>query len=423
MNMLDKAPARADIEAILKAGETRNSRWRRVALLLLIAGLAAGAYALLRSESRPAAVYTAEAAEQGRLIVTVTATGTVQPINQVDVSSELSGIIRQVYVDYNSEVTAGQVLAELDTVTLNAQVERSRAALAAARARVAQAEATVAETKSVLDRTSALTARQFSSENALDVAKANHNRALAALQSAIADVSVEEATLKQNETSLSKAKIYSPIDGVVLRRVAEPGQTVASSFQAPTLFILAANLREVELQVDVDEADIGQVREGQRATFTVEAYQGRRFPAIISTVRYAPETVNGVVTYKAILKAENEDLALRPGMTVTAEIVVEDLDGVLLIPNTALRWRPPEPPRARQGGGGFTLFRFPRRDQQVTITEQQTDRRRVYVLQEGAPAAVDIVVGASDGRRTVVMSGLEAGQQVITASEGPGDGG
>jgi HlyD family secretion protein len=421
MNVLDRPPVEKDIQAILVKGAERNPRWRRFAWLLLIAGVAAGVYAGFFREGGPQIVYQTQAAQRGDLTVTVTATGTVQPVNQVDVSSELSGIIRKVHVDNNSQVKAGQVLAELDTVNLAAQVERNRASLAATRSRVAQAQATLNERSRVLERTTTLTARQFSSENALDVAKAEYERAVASLDSANADVSVAEAELKQSETNLAKAKIYSPIDGVVLRRSAEPGQTVAASFQAPILFTLADDLRLMELQVDVDEADIGKVREGQKATFTVEAYQGRRFPAEISSVRFASETVNGVVTYKAILRAANEDLALRPGMTVTAEIVVEEIAGAILIPNAALRWRPPEPPKARPGSGGFTLFRFPQRDQQVRVTEEGAGKRTIYVLSQGQPQATEVTTGSSNGRFTAVADGLEEGVAVITSSEGAAD--
>lgn len=419
MNVLDRPPADKDIEAILGVGSKKTKRPVLLWVLVALAAVGAGWYLFLR-DTTPQTIYTTEPAARGNMTVTVTATGTVQPTNEVDVSSELSGIIRTVHVDNNDAVTAGQVIAELDTVKLAAQVERSRAALAASKARLAQAEATLVERRRNLERTQSLNAKQFSSENALDIAKADFDRAEAALESAKADVRVAEAELKENETNLSKSKIYSPVNGVVLRRSAEPGQTVAASFQAPILFTLAEDLRRMELQVDVDEADIGQVRAGQRATFTVEAYQGRSFPAEIESVRYASETVNGVVTYKAILTAENADLSLRPGMTATAEIVVEDVNDALLIPNAALRWKPPEPEKARRGGGGFTLFRFPQRPREVRITEPESNTRRIYLLKEGRPVAADVTVGSSDGRRTVVTGGLEAGAAVITNSEGPG---
>lgn len=420
MNIAERPPAEHDIEAILGVGKRRP---RRIWLwLLLAAGLGAGAYFMFGQPPAAQTVYTTEPAVRGNLTVTVTATGTLQPRNQVDVSSELSGILRSVLVDDNDTVRAGQVIAELDTVTLTAQVERSRAALASARARVAQSEATIAETNRTFDRTQSLTARQYASEGALDIARANQARAAASRESAQADVRVAEAELKQIETNLAKTKLYSPIDGLVLKRSAEPGQTVASSFQAPVLFTLADDLRRMELQVDVDEADIGKVRAGQRAEFTVAAYQERRFPAEITSVRFASATINGVVTYKAILSAANDDLALRPGMTATAEIVVATITDAVLVPNAALRWKPPAPTVQRKSGGGFQLFRFPRRDRNPGAAIPKGTGRQVYILEGGEPVARTVAIGATDGRQTVIATGmLEADVPVITASRGPSD--
>ncbi len=368
----------------------------------------------LRAQATPGRNIVTAPIVLGDLTVTVTATGTVFPTNQVDVSSELSGIVRKVLVDHNDAVKLGQILAELDTVTLTALVERSRAALAAAKARVIQAEATAFERGKNYERQKSLNTSRISSENALDVAKADYDRAVASVESAKADVRVAEAELKQNETSLSKTKLYSPVDGVVLKRSVEPGQTVASSFQTPTLFVLGEDLHRVEVRVDVDEADVGKAREGQKATFTVEAYPGRKFPAQIEQVRYASETVNNVVTYKAILKADNPELLLRPGMTATADIVVEEAKDAVLIPNAALRFTPPAPKKDK---GGFVLFRIPRVQPATANVDTSTNKRRVYVLRDGQPAPVEITVGSSDKRVTHVLAGLQPGASVITDLE------
>lgn len=418
MNVLDRKPEVQDIEKLLGLNKPRR-RSMPWAWILLLLGLAAGTYGYFGGRGEKPVAYATEAAAVGNLTVTVTATGTVQPTNQVDVSSELSGIVRTVFVDYNGTVKAGQVIAELDTITLAAQVERSRASLAAARARVAQAEATLAEKGKIFERAKTLNERQWSSENTLDLAKAEFDRSSAGLESAKADVRVSEAELKQNETNLAKTKIYSPVNGVVLKRNVEPGQTVAASFQAPVLFTLAEDLRQVELQVDVDEADIGQVREGLPASFTVEAYQDRKFPAAIEQVRFASETVNGVVTYKAVLSAKNEDLALRPGMTATAEIVTETVRDAVLIPNAALRFTPPEPPKPKRGGSGFSIFRFPRGQQKAVAVEQKGNKRRIYSLENGQPVPVDIAIGSTDGINVQVLEGLSAGMSVITGVEEP----
>ncbi|MBT3070974.1 efflux RND transporter periplasmic adaptor subunit [Rhodomicrobium sp. Az07] len=418
MNVIERQPEAGDIRAVLGVRRKRRSfRW--LWFLLAAIALGGGYYAYFHGSGTSGPVYVTEPALKGDLTVTVTATGTVYPTNQVEVSSELSGIIRKVLVDHNDTVKAGQVVAELDTVTLNAMVERSKAALAAAKARVVQAEATALERSKHFDRQKALNASRFTSDTNLDFARADLGRAAATVDSAKADVRVAEAELKQNETALSKTKLYSPVDGVVLKRSVEPGQTVAASFQPPILFVIAENLKRVELRVDVDEADVGKVRVGQKATFTVEAYPGRRFPARIEQVRFASDTTNHVVTYKAILRADNPDFVLRPGMTATADIVVEEAQDALLIPNAALRFAPPPPP-AKKRGGGFSLFKMPRMQSTTPVADTTTNERRVYVLEDGKPVALRIRVGPSDKAVTQVKAGLEAGTPVITdLADGP----
>jgi HlyD family secretion protein len=414
MTTVERSDETARIEAILGVGKKR--RPSILPWLLLISGIAAAVYFYTTRNRETPVNYVTAPAVTGNLTVTVTATGTVFPINQVDISSELSGIIRQVNVDYNERVTKGQVIAELDTVTLTAIVERSRAALAAARARVVQAEATLAERTRNFDRQKALAETRTNTENLVDVAKADFERSRAALESARADVRVAEADLKQNETNLAKSKLYSPVNGVVLKRNVEPGQTVAASFQAPILFTIADDLRRIEVRADIDEADVGKVREGQTASFAVEAFQGKRFPAQIQQIRYASETVNNVVTYKAVLRADNPDMTLRPGMTAICEIVVEEARNVLLIPNAALRFVPPQPKKDK-GGGGFTLFRMPRMQPSAPAIDTTTNKRRVYILEGGHPVAREIEIGSSDKRVTRVLSGLEPGVAVITEIE------
>ncbi len=268
--------------------------------------------------------YVTEAAKRGALIEAVTATGTVEPTNEVEISSELSGTVKDVKADYNDKVTAGEVLADLDTDALEATVNGARATLAMKKATLQQAQATLNQTNLALKRTQALTARDFASQSDRDTAEADYQRAAAGIAVAKADVAVATASLATAETNLGKATIRSPIDGVVMSRNVEPGQTVASSLQAPVLFTLAENLASMQLQVDIDEADVGQVRAGQDATFTVEAFPERSFPAKVSEVRVAPATINGVVTYTGVLSLDNSDLLLLPGMTATADIVDEE---------------------------------------------------------------------------------------------------
>ncbi len=264
MNELIKSEqVQADIEAVLGLDRKRSwlRRLRAPLIILVIAALAAAAFMLWRDEGSGNGVnYVTEPVTKGDLTVTVTATGTVQPTNEVEVSSELSGIVRTVLVDYNSAVKTGQTIAELDTDKLKATVDSSKAKLQSAKAKVAEAEASVLEARLEYDRKEKLVAKKVSSEQELELAEAAHQRNLAALESAKADVSAAEADLALNETNLAKAVIRSPITGVVLSRNVEPGQTVASSLQAPVLFTIAEDLAKMEVQVDVDEADVGKVQ-------------------------------------------------------------------------------------------------------------------------------------------------------------------
>jgi HlyD family secretion protein len=379
--------------------------------LAVTAGLLAtiGLMAWARSDESAVTRYETQPIERGGLKVTVTATGNLEPINQVDVGSELSGIIRTVGVSYNDAVREGQVLATLDTDRLKAQVLESTAALRSARAKVEDAEATVAEQKLALERTRELTGEELLSRSELDTAEAVFKRAQADLASAKAQVAQAEASLNARQTDLEKTIVRSPINGVVLDRNVEPGQTVAASLQAPVLFTLAEDLTQMELHVAVDEADIGMVEEGQAATFTVDAYPGRSFPAEITELRYASETVNGVVTYQAVLRVENSDLALRPGMTATAEIEVETVENAILVPNAALRFEPPVSKEGSiQSSGGLLGAILPRRPgggQRSRPETQVVGGQKVWMLKDEQPFALSIETGATDGLKTEIIGG------------------
>jgi HlyD family secretion protein len=406
-----------DIDAVLGLGSSSGlARWKQPVIIGgLVAAALVAALLFYWGRSVDATGYVTAPVTRGDLQVTVTATGSVQPTNQIDVSSELSGIVREVLVDYNSPVEVGQVLAELDTDKLEATVEAARATLNAARARVNEAEATVLETQRIYERRQALVAREITPVQDLDVARAAHERAVASLASARAQVEVAEADLRLKETELAKTCICSPINGVVLQRNVDPGQTVASTLQAPVLFSIAENLTQMEVQVDVDEADVGKVEEGQTATFSVDAYPDRRFPATIRELRFASETVQGVVTYKAVLTVDNSELLLRPGMTATAEIVVEEVDDALLVPNAALRFSPPADTSADERGGFLGgLLPGPPRFRAASAPEETGPARQVWAMRDDAPAAVAIVAGATDGNRTEVREGdIEEGEAVI----------
>jgi HlyD family secretion protein len=406
-----------DVRAILgldKPASSRILRWRNLLWVLAALALAAGGYqAWSPGAGKSDIKYVTEPATRGALTVIVTATGSAQPITQVNISSELSGTVRKVNVDYNSPVKVGQALAELDTDKLEATIESSRAKLDAAKARVEDTAATIEERRSDYERKKTLIARQIISDKDLDLAKAAHDRAVAAHRSALAEVEVATADLRLNEINLAKACICAPINGVVLKRSVDPGQIVASSLQAPVLFVIAEDLRRMELQVDVDEADVGKVKIGQNASFSVDAYPNRKFPAVIRDVRFGSEVVQGVVTYKAVLAIDNSELLIRPGMTATAEIVVDHVQDALLVANTALRFSPPSTQGSQ--GPGFLQRLLPRRPtfRPPSKPDDSGPNRTVWTLRDGAPVANAVVIGATDGRRTQILKGDVAPDQPV----------
>lgn len=411
--------ATKDLNALLVSTPPRpwwRRRWFQVALVFI--AISAGGYYAWQQKQLAAAApsYVTEAAAKGNLTLTVTANGTLQPTRTVNIGSELSGTVLRVLVDVNDRVKKGQVLVELDTAKLNDQVLRSRAALSATQAQVAQTSATVTEARSNLARleeVSRLSGGKVPSASELDAARASVARAEGAQASARANLDSAKASLTTDETNVAKAYIRSPIDGVVLTRSVDPGNAVAASLQAVTLFTIAEDLRQLQLRVNVDEADVGRVKVGQKASFTVSAFPSRRFPATITRVSFGSTITDNVVTYVTQLDVANDDLSLRPGMTATSTIVAVERKDVLLVPNTALRFSP-QAASAAKGGNNImnsVMPRIPRAAKKAT----GGTAKQVWVLRDGAPVAVNVTPGISDGRMTEITDGdLKEGMAVIT---------
>ncbi|TKB22736.1 MAG: efflux RND transporter periplasmic adaptor subunit [Mesorhizobium sp.] len=416
-----KAESDTSIEAALgldRKGMIRKRRrgWLYALLALAVVAVAIGAYRW-NAAAPPRIEYTTAPATVADLTVQVSATGTLQPLTQVDISSELSGIVRSVAVSENRQVKKGDVLATLDTAKLEVQIERATASAKAAAAAVEDAKVTLRENENAVARASALTRRGMATDQSLEAATATRDRSKAALDSAEANLAIAQADLKAQQTDLAKSTIYAPIDGIVLTRSVDPGQTVASSLQAPVLFVIAADLRNMELQAAVDEADIGQVKPGQHARFTVDAFPDRHFDAEIRDISYASVTTDGVVTYNARLEVDNGGRLLRPGMTATVAVVTRQAKGVLTVPATAFRYRPAE--QAARGWSLRDLFtgRMGRPNRQREATKPIDGSRTIYVLENGRPHAVNVRIGSTDGELTEITSGLDQGAEVITGSQ------
>ena len=422
----EAAATATDLQALL-GGESAARWWQRptlwlgaAAVLLVVAGLL---YWQVQRKSGAAPVYVSEPVRRGKVTLTVAANGTLQPTLTVNIGSELSGTVARVLVDVNDRVKRGQVLVELDKAKLGDQVVRSRAALAAAQAQLTQSTATVKEARATLARyeeVARLSGGKVPSATELDTARASLDRAVAAEDSARANVNSARAALSTDETNLSKASIRSPIDGVVLSRSVDPGNAVAASLQAVTLFTLAEDLAKMKLQVNIDEADVGQVKNEQAATFTVSAYPTRRYPARIVRVGFGSTTKDNVVTYLADLSVNNDDLSLRPGMTATATITTVQRSDALLVPNAALRYTPAAASAAPKASNSIVSSMMPRPPRggggQRSAGTDTAQVRQVWVLEAGAPRAVAVTPGVTDGRMTEVTSAqLQPGMAVIVA--------
>lgn len=312
-----------------------------IALVVLAIAAAAAYYLWSARETKQAPTYRFAKVERGPIAATVAASGTLNPVRSVQVGTQVSGQIKELFVDFNSPVKAGQLIARIDPETFQYRVRQNEADLEAARAAAGRAQVALANAKRDLERTKELVQREFVSPADLDRAQAQFDLAQAELNSAQAVVAQRTAQLASAKVDLARTEIRAPVDGVVIKRSVDVGQTVAASLQAPELFIIARDLRDMQVETSIDEADVGRIRVGQRATFTVDAFPGRTFSGEVRQVRKSAQTVQNVVTYTVLVSAANPDGILMPGMTANVRIVTDTRDSVLKVANAALRFRPP----------------------------------------------------------------------------------
>ncbi len=385
-----------------------------VAVVLAVV-LALGGYYLLKNKRNEVQFKTVKVS-RGDLRATVTATGQVSAVTTVLVGTQVSGTIKQIFVDYNSPVKKGQLLAQIDSALSEAKVAQTRANLQAAVANVEKAQATLQDADRTLERNRTLFARNFIARSDLDTADTSRLSALAQLKVAKAQVEQQRAALNQDETTLSYTRILSPVEGTVISRNVDIGQTVAASFQTPTLFSIAQDLTRMQIDTNVDEADIGKLRVGQSVQFTVDAYPDRTFPGRVAEIRNAPTTVQNVVTYTVVVKVANPELKLKPGMTANVSIITALEKGVLKVPNAALRfkWQPAgdAPNRGNTAATGANRPPPPR-----ATNREKT--QGVWILEGKTPRRASLTLGISDGNETAILSGeLQEGDAVIIEATG-----
>ncbi|MEW6584805.1 MAG: efflux RND transporter periplasmic adaptor subunit [Nitrospirota bacterium] len=339
--------------------------------------------------------FRTEKVVKGGIVMAVTATGTVNAVTTVLVGTQVSGTIKEIFADFNSPVKKGQLIARIDPATFQAQVDQARANLLSARANLEKADAALVDAKRTMERNRELFSRNLIARSDFDTAETNYETAKAQVAAAKAQVAQTEASRKFAETNLQYTKILSPVDGVVILRNVDVGQTVAASFQTPTLFTIAQDLTKMQIDTNVDEADIGKVAVGQEVEFTVDAYPDHIFKGKVWQVRNAPITVQNVVTYDVVIKMDNPELKLKPGMTANVSIIVSSKENVIKISNAALRFKPS--------------------DGNLVSTERKG--QAVWILENGKPKRVPVSLGISDGSYTELAGGeIGEGQEVIVES-------
>lgn len=392
---------------------------RRIVLIIsvLAIGLAIGGYVFFNGERKVPVHYRTAVIERGSIISVVSATGTINPVVLVEVGTQVSGMIKSLHADFNSQVKAGETVAVIDPEPFKARREQAVSNLEVARSNVARSKADLAQRKRELDRVQSLLPQQFVSQNDVDVALTNHQSAEAQLRVAEAQVRQAGAALNVADQELKYTVIRSPIEGIVVARNVEVGQTVAASFATPNLFLIALDLTKMQVNTNVSESDIGGMAEGQDAVFTVDAYPGESFTGTIRQVRLAPINIQNVVTYNVVVGVDNKDLRLKPGMTANVSIVVAQNNQTLKVPNAALRFAPPKSERDRHQVDGQAANVA---EEHSTARSKEALRQKTVwkLMEDGSLAPVPVQIGISDGIATEMLSGaLTEGEPVVVGIE------
>jgi len=392
---------------------------------ILAVGLVIGGYVFFSGERKAPVRYKTAPVERGTVVSVVTATGTINPVVAVQVGSQVTGRILSLHADFNSIVKAGEVVARIDPAIYQARRDQAAANLTNAKAVVTKARVDLAQRKRELDRAKVLLGQHFVSQNDVDVAVTAYQGAEAQLEVSEAQVKQAQAVLDAAELDLKYTVIRSPVNGIVIARNVEMGQTVTAGFQTPTLFLIALDLTQMQVDTNVSESDIGGIVEGKEATFSVDAYPGDRFQGRVRQVRNAPISVQNVVTYNVVIGVDNRDLRLKPGMTANVSIIVARKDQVLKVPNAAIRFTPPKSERTDGqsfGSGGNRPDAGSKAALSVvTRGDAATASKPVWrVGPSGDPEAIPIQPGISDGSATEVVSGeLKESDAVIVGIELP----
>ena len=369
--------------------------------VVLAAALAGAAYLYLKKENGAPSYRTAKV-ERGDIVDTITTTGNINAVTTVSVGSQISGTIQKLFVDYNSRVRKDQVIAQIDPQLLQASVIQAQGSLENAKGSLERAKVSVADTERTYRRNRELLPNGFVAQSDVDAAQTAYDQAVAGQKSAEAGVMQAMGALKVAQTNLAYTTIRSPVDGIVISRNVDVGQTVAASFQTPTLFSIAQDLTKMQIDTNVDESDIGRAAKGQTVVFTVDAWPEKTFTGVVSQVRNAPIITQNVVTYDVVILVDNRELLLKPGMTANVTIQVKKFENILKIPNAAMRYRPVD--KSKEPGGG------------TDGKKKELLGQRVYVIgKDGKPQGVPIKTGVSDGASTELTSGnLKEGDLVVT---------